>query len=97
MIIDSDAGSIIPSTSFLYTEMIDENIIDSFVEWHYNHSQTYFKKGLGESINEKNRDTGEDDLSSPLGLVNPNIKESMDTPYMNMVILPEVNNLYWCS
>ena len=37
MIIDSDASVIVPSTNFLYTEMIDENIIDSFVEWHYNH------------------------------------------------------------
>ena len=92
MIIDSDASVIVPSTNFLYTEMIDENIIDSFVEWHYNHSQKYFNKGLGESINEKNRETGEDDLSSPLGLVNSNIKESMDTPYMNMVILPKVND-----
>tara|TARA_Y100000592_G_scaffold99441_1_gene175463 strand:- start:3826 stop:4470 length:645 start_codon:yes stop_codon:yes gene_type:complete len=92
MIIDSDASVIVPSTNFLYTEMIDENIIDSFVEWHYNHSQKYFNKGLGESINEKNRETGEDDLSSPLGLVNAKIKESMDTPYMNMVILPKVND-----
>lgn len=92
MIIDSDKSVITPSTNFLYTEMIDENVIDRFVDWHYNHSQKYFKKGLGESIGEDNLKTGEDDLSSPLGLVNSNIKESMDTPYMNMVILPEVND-----
>ena len=91
--IDSSEGpTFIPSTNFLYTEMIDENVIDRFVEWHYNHSQKYFTKGLGESIGEKNRDSGEDDLSSPLACVNSDIKESMDTPYMNMVILPEVND-----
>lgn len=91
--IDSNEGpTFIPSTNFLYTEMIDENVIDRFVEWHYNHSQKYFTKGLGESIGEKNRNTGEDDLSSPLACVNSDIKESIDTPYMNMVILPEVND-----
>ena len=91
--IDSNEGpTFIPSTNFLYTEMIDENVIDRFVEWHYNHSQKYFTKGLGESIGEKNHNTGEDDLSSPLANVNSDIKESMDTPYMNMVVLPEVND-----
>lgn len=94
MIIDSDAAIIKPSTDFLYSEMIDEDVIDIFVKWHYEHSQTYFRQGLGESIGEDNRDSGRDDLgSSPLGNVNYSIKESLDTPYMNMVILPEVNLL----
>ena len=93
--IDSDGQTFIPSTNFLYTEMIDENVIDRFVDWHYNHSQKYFIKGLGQSIGEDRIETGEDDLSSPLANVNSNIKDSTDTPYMNNIILPEVNEFVY--
>lgn len=71
----------IPNEDFLYTDFIDPNVCDRFIDWYERDSDKYFLKGPGESL----KDSG--------GVIDPTIKESIDTPVMNMVLIEPVNAL----
>jgi hypothetical protein len=56
-----------PRTDFIYTEKIDESVVDGIVDFY--HTQTIFEKWPGETIDDNGG-----------GMVNTAIKDSMDNP-----------------
>mgnify|MGYP001206172506 FL=1 len=85
-------GSMVePHTDFLYKEQIDDDVIDEFLSWYYLESDKWFKSAPGESLGKDQGSKEEGILASPMGNVNYSIKESMDTPIMNNVLIPPVN------
>lgn len=56
-----------PRTDFIYMEDIDEGVVDGIVDFY--HTQTIFEKWPGETIDDNGG-----------GMVNPEIKDSLDNP-----------------
>ena len=56
-----------PRTDFIYTEKIDEGVVDGLVDFY--HTQTIFEKWPGETIDDNGG-----------GMVNTEIKDSLDNP-----------------
>lgn len=68
-----------PRTDFIYTEKIDEGIVDGITDF-YN-TQTIFEKWPGETIDDNGG-----------GMVNPEIKDSMDNPVFIGITDPRVRD-----
>lgn len=68
-----------PRTDFLYTEKIDEGIVDGIIDF-YN-TQTIFEKWPGETIDDNGG-----------GMVNPKIKDSLDNPVFTGITDPRVRD-----
>jgi hypothetical protein len=68
-----------PRTDFIYTEKIDEGIVDGIIDF-YN-TQTIFEKWPGETIDDNGG-----------GMVNPEIKDSLDNPVFIGITDPRVRD-----
>ena len=68
-----------PRTDFIYTEKIDEGIVDGITDF-YN-TQTIFEKWPGETIDDNGG-----------GMVNPEIKDSLDNPVFIGITDPRVRD-----
>ena len=69
-----------PRTDFIYTEKIDESVVDGIVDFY--HTQTIFEKWPGETIDDNGG-----------GMVNTAIKDSMDNPVFTGITDSRVRDL----
>ena len=68
-----------PRTDFIYMEDIDEGVVDGIVDFY--HTQTIFEKWPGETIDDNGG-----------GMVNPEIKDSLDNPVFIGITDPRVRD-----
>lgn len=68
-----------PRTDFIYMEDIDEGVVDGIADFY--HTQTIFEKWPGETIDDNGG-----------GMVNPEIKDSLDNPVFIGITDPRVRD-----